>query len=98
MAANIRALRERPPGDPSLERYRETAVMLTGRAGATAQEGVDWVHRLTVRLGVPSLSGLGFSADQTGEAVRKARQASSMKGNPVALTEAELTAIYQQSL
>ena len=98
MAANIRALRERQPDDPSLERYRETAALLTGRTGATAREGVDWAQRLVARLEGPSLSSLGFSAEQAGEAVRKARQASSMKGNPVALTEAELTSIYHRSL
>lgn len=98
MGANIRALQERVPDHPALARYRETAVLLTGREGATPEEGVDWVRQLLEVLALPSLGRQGFAADQTAEAVAKARQASSMKGNPLSLTENELTAIFQGSL
>jgi alcohol dehydrogenase class IV len=98
MGANIRALQARVPDHPALARYRETAVLLTGREAATPEEGVDWVRQLLEVLALPSLGRLGFAADQTAEAVAKARQASSMKGNPVSLTENELTAIFQVSL
>ena len=98
MAANIRALKQRQPGHTALERYRETAVIVTGRPGAGVQDGVEWVRELARRLAVPSLGELGFTASQTDEAISKARQASSMKGNPIALTEEELAAIYRNSL
>jgi len=98
MAANIRALTGRDPGHPSLDRYRETAVLLIGRADAAAEDGVAWLRQLCQRLKVPSLGGIGFAAAQTAEAVSKACQASSMKGNPVMLTEEELAAIYRNAL
>lgn len=98
MAANIRALTGRDPGHPSLDRYRETAVLLIGRADATAEDGVAWLRQLCQRLKVPSLGGIGFAAAQTAEAVSKACQASSMKGNPVLLTEEELAAIFGNAL
>jgi alcohol dehydrogenase class IV len=98
MAANIRALRERQPNHPALVRYRETAVLLTGRDAVTAEDGVEWLRQLSRRLAVPPLGGLGFTQAQIDEAVSKARQASSMKGNPVALTEEELAAIYRNAL
>jgi len=98
MAANIRALTGRDPGHPSLDRYRETAVLLIGRADAAAEDGVAWLRQLCQRLKVPSLGGIGFAAAQTAEAVSKACQASSMKGNPVLLTEEELAAIYRDAL
>lgn len=98
MAANIQALTEREPDHPSLERYRETAVLLTGRADATAKDGVAWVRQLCQRLKVPSLERIGFTAAQTAEAVSKACRASSMKGNPVLLTEEDLAAIYRNAL
>ena len=98
MAANIQALTERQPDDPGLARYRETAVLLTGQAGAAAQDGVAWVRGICQRLNVPALGRMGFEAAQTEEAVSKARQASSMKGNPVALTEEELKRIYSKAL
>jgi alcohol dehydrogenase class IV len=98
MAANIQALTERDPDHPALDRYRETAVLLTGRADATAKDGVAWVRQLCQHLKVPSLERLGFTAAQTAEAVSKAGRASSMKGNPVMLTEEELAAIYRNAL
>jgi len=98
MAANIRALAEREPGRLSLDRYRETAVLLTGRVDATAEDGVAWVRQLCQRLKVPSLEKIGFTAAQTAETVSKACRASSMKGNPVLLTEEELAAIYRDAL
>jgi len=98
MAANIQALTERDPGHPSRDRYRQTAVLLTGRADATAKDGVAWVRQLCQRLKVPSLEKIGFTAAQTVEAVSKACRASSMKGNPVLLTEEELAAIYRNAL
>jgi alcohol dehydrogenase class IV len=98
MAANIQALTERDPDHPSLDRYRETAVLLTGQADATAKDGVAWVRQFCQRLKVPSLEKIGFTAAQTAEAVSKACRASSMKGNPVMLTEDELAAIYRNAL
>jgi len=98
MAANIRALGERHADHYALERYREAAVLLTGREGARPEDGVDWIRQLGRRLVVPSLGALGFTADQTTEAVFKARQASSMKGNPVGLTEEELAGIFRNAL
>ncbi len=98
MAANIRALENREAGHPALGRYAETAALLTGRPGATAADGVAWVGQLVQRLDVPSLGRMGFTAEQACEAVDKARQASSMKGNPVTLTEEALMGIYRRSL
>jgi len=98
MAANIQALGERQPDHPALDRYCETAIILTGRDDATAEDGVEWIRRLGRRLAVSSLGELGFTMDQTAEAVSKARQASSMKGNPVDLTEEELAGIFRNAL
>jgi len=98
MAANISALSERQPDQPALERYREAARMLTGRDDATGEDGVEWIRRIGRHLTLPSLAALGFKADQTAEAVSKARQASSMKGNPVELTEEELAGIFLNAL
>ena len=98
MEANIQALRRQTSGKPFLARYRETAVLLTGRDQARAEDGVNWLRQLAGRLAVPSLGDLGFTAAQTAEAVAKARQASSMKGNPVVLSEEELGTLFRRSL
>ena len=98
MAANIRALINRQPDSRFLGRYRETAALLTGDTVAAAEDGVAWVRQVCQRLKVPSLGSMGFGATQTDEAVSKARQASSMKGNPIALTKEELADIYSKAL
>src|SRR5213078_2209928 len=52
MEANIRALRARVPGDMALERFREVAQIVTGDWGATPEDGVEWVRRLSRELAV----------------------------------------------
>ena len=50
MAANIRALRQRAPDSGALRRYDEVARLLTGNAGATADDGVEWVRQIGCRF------------------------------------------------
>jgi alcohol dehydrogenase class IV len=90
MAANVRALRERQPDSPTLSRYRDIATLLTGRVQAEANEGVAWVRELCRALAVPPLRAFGLKETDVPAIVEKAAQASSMKANPVALTDAEL--------
>ena len=51
-----------------------------------------------VTLEVPGLSRYGMTAARIPELVTKARAASSMKGNPLPLTDAELVEIAAASL
>ncbi len=90
MAANLRALREREPRHPALERYQTVARTLTGNPNATADAGVDWVRQLVDDLQIPPLSRYGLSQEHVGEVVAKAEKASSMNANPVTLTAEEL--------
>jgi alcohol dehydrogenase class IV len=96
--ANIRALRERSPASPSRGRYTEVARILTGRDGATAEDGADWVQELGATLSVPGLSEHGLSSADLSAVVLKARKASSMRGNPIALTDEELHEIVEKAL
>ena len=72
--------------------------MLTGRDGASIDDGIDWVSALCRTLQVPGLSRYGMTVDRIPELVAKARAASSMKGNPVPLTDDELAEIAAESL
>ena len=87
---NLQALRTRDAANPALDRYRQIAVAITGQADAQAGDLLAWVSETVGLLGVPGLRRLGLDPGQHPEAVEKAAAASSMKGNPVALTEAEL--------
>lgn len=97
MEANVRALQQHSPFAQALARYDEIARLLTGDSGATAGDGVAWVQALVESLHVPPLSRFGVTPADFPEIVAKSQQASSMKANPIALTDAELTGILQQA-
>jgi len=98
MAANVAALRERAPGHPSLCRYEEVARLLTGDARASADEGVAWVRDLVADLGVPGLAAYGLDEATFDTLIPAAQRSSSMKGNPVALSDDELRAILARAM
>lgn len=97
MDTNIRALQARDPEHPSLRRYEEIARILTGDASASAHDGVTWTMQVVNELQIPKLSNYGMSEGQFPEAVEKTLQASSFKGNPIALNKKELTKILEQA-
>ena len=98
MAANLRALRARAADHPSIERYRQVAVALTGDATASPDVGVSAVARLCAELAVPGLRAYGLTDRDIGEVCRKARHASSMKANPVELSDEELRSTLRAAL
>jgi len=98
MDANIRALRRISLSSPSLSRYREVAAIVTGNKDATDEEGVDWVKNLCRDLAIPPLSIFGIKAGDIYTVVEKAKNSSSMKGNPVELSEQELANILSHGL
>jgi alcohol dehydrogenase class IV len=98
MSANIAALRERAPQNGALERYREIARILTKDREAMPEDGVEWVRNLTTQLAIPSLAGYGIRGKDAAELAEKASRSNSMKGNPIPLTSAELTAVIEISL
>jgi alcohol dehydrogenase class IV len=98
MEANIRALRERQPDSPSLARYTEVARLLTGQPQASAEDGAAWARELTAALNIPPLAQYGVRREHFPEIVEKAARASSMKGNPIPLTDTELTAVLETAL
>jgi alcohol dehydrogenase class IV len=98
MRINVAALRARDPDGPALARYREVATLVTGNPAATIEEGLGWVAELCRALEVPGLARHGMRESDVGALVGKARVASSMKGNPIALIDAELSEIATRAL
>ncbi|GIK73015.1 MAG: alcohol dehydrogenase [Chloroflexota bacterium] len=92
-AVNLRALRRRAPESPALARFAELPMLLTGNPDATPEEMIAWLRSLVVEFGIPSLGRYGFQRDDASAIVAKARVASSMKANPIVLTDDELTEI-----
>ncbi len=98
MAANIKALGERQPEDRALARYDQVARLLLDDHSAKASDAISWISETSRQLGIPGLGSFGVNAADFAEIVAKSAASSSMKGNPIALTAEELTAILQAAL
>jgi alcohol dehydrogenase class IV len=98
MAANISALINRSPGHPTLERYTKVGKLLSGDPAATADTAVQWVQTFCQHANIQPLSFFGLTETHFSKIIEKALKASSMKGNPITLTEDELRNILQRSL
>jgi alcohol dehydrogenase class IV len=97
MEATITACRG--SGDEAtLDRYAEVARLLTGKAAAGPEVGVAWVRQLVRDLAIPPLATYGMTAADLPAVIEKAKQASSMKGNPVVLDDATLRSILANAL
>ena len=97
MEANLNAAR-RQSGSHIESRYAEVAQMLTGNAGAKAEDGVAWTKQLVTTLRIPTLKTYGIRESALDEIVIKSQNASSMKANPVALAPDDLREILVRAL
>lgn len=97
MDTNVRALKSREAKSVALARYDEIAQLLTGKAAAQAADGVTWVQGLCAVLKVPSLAEFGLKEQDFPTIVEKSQRSSSMKGNPIELTEDELLEILREA-
>jgi alcohol dehydrogenase class IV len=92
MRKNRHALANRAADSPLHLRYRELDALLGKKDDAT-----PWIADLVRDCGIPSLSALGLRLEDFPLLVEKAKVASSMRGNPIVLTDEELIDILHQS-
>lgn len=85
--ANLAALRARAPSNPAIARYAEIEAILP----------IPSLSDLRRRLGVRSLGALGMTEADVAPIVKDSR-GSSMKYNPVVLTDAELAAVLRAAI
>ena len=85
-------------GSSRIERFNELGPLLTGDAGSGSAAAIDFTHSLNRSFGVASLSSHGVRASDIPLIVEKGSRASSMKGNPVPLTEPALKDILEAAL
>ncbi len=95
---NVAALQKREPESEVLLRYAEAAQILTGDPTATVEKGSAWLENLLNELNIPSLRDYGITEHGVPEIVARSIAASSMKANPILLTEDELAGILKESL
>jgi len=96
--ANVRAARSAPTAAGVLNRYTEAARLLTGQPAASVEDGLAWIRETLTLLHVPGLATLGLEPRHADDIAAKALVSSSMKGNPVPLSQADLKAILLQAL
>ena len=81
-----------------LARYETVAKAVTGDENASVQDGVEWTKSLVKSCGVPGLGSMGLKESDFDSVVQKSKESSSMKGNPVALTDEELKEMLRAAL
>ena len=96
--ANVVALRAGPPGHPALDRYAQVARLLTGRPGASVEDGVAWIRETLALLRIPGLGVFGIGPQHADDVAAKAARSSSMQGNPVALSTSDLRAVLLRAI
>ena len=98
VSANLTAARCLGADHPVIARVAEVAALLTGRAEARPEDAVTWLHAQREALGVAGLAAYGARVDDEPEVVAAAKQASSMKANPIELDDATLAGILTESM
>lgn len=97
-AVNIRALERREPGHPALVRYARLGTLLGSRShdgDAVARRTlVELLEDWTRRLSLPLLGDYGVTAGDV-EALVADSRGSSMKTNPIVLSDAEVAEILR---
>jgi alcohol dehydrogenase class IV len=103
--ANVRALRSGPPGSEGgsggervLAKYAEVARLLTGAPDASVEDGLAWIRETIARLAVPGLAAYGVRPADAGDIAADAARSSSMRGNPVPLSDDDLRAVVRGAL
>jgi alcohol dehydrogenase class IV len=85
-------------GNPALHRYFELARLLNNAPGMKTADGIHWARAMVKTLAIPGLAAYGLKTADIPGIAQRAAQASSMKGNPILLTNAELTEILERAL
>jgi alcohol dehydrogenase len=99
--ANLGALTARAPGSAALARYADAGRIVTARPDLTddaARDGlVTELQAWTEALGLPRLADYGMTGADLSDIVADSR-GSSMRTNPIVLTDPEITAILAACL
>ncbi len=98
---NIRALRSRAPQHPALDKYAEVGNLIAKPPPSDREEAYDelvrTLHEWTARLKIPNLGGYAVRDFHVDKIVAGSR-GSSMKTNPIVLTDGEIAEIVRMRL
>ncbi len=95
---NINSLLKKDDSSDSLNRFETTAQILTDNINAGTEDVINWIKKICLDMKIPALKEIGLKESNIPGIVRQAKNSSSTKGNPVELTEEELTQILRQAM
>jgi alcohol dehydrogenase class IV len=95
---NIEALKNKSSHQPYLKRYEMVAEILTNNPHAIFEDGIIYLKTLIEDLNIPTLAAFGITTNDFPAIIEKARNSSSMKGNPIELSEADMFVILNNAL
>jgi alcohol dehydrogenase len=98
---NIRALRARRSDSPALEKYAQVGRLLSGRPSLLREEASELLMQTlndwTQRMEMPRLGAYGIQEQDTPRIIANCR-GSSMRTNPIELTDAEVREVLMRRL
>jgi alcohol dehydrogenase class IV len=95
---NVKSLIKNNPSSDSLKRFDTIAQNLTNNTQVSAMDAVSWIKNICAEMKIPALKDFGLKESHIPEIVKQAKKSSSTKGNPVELTDEELTQILYEAL
>ena len=102
MRANVEALRAESPAHPAAGRYAAVGRMLTGRADLGDADAIDagiaFVANLANDLPIRPLGEMGLTVEAIPAVIAQARKSSSMRYNPVALSDEAMAGILAAAI
>lgn len=98
LEVNHHALKERSTHHPTLQKIDELAEMICNKPNASFQNALDWIFETVDKLNIPNLGAYGVTSDYLPALIDKAKNASSMKGNPIELTDSEIETLIRKAI
>jgi alcohol dehydrogenase class IV len=102
MAANVDALLAESADHPALRRYATIGKTLSRQGDmpdtVAIESAIQIVSELTVRLRIPRLNSFGLTSEKISVLAELAEKASSMRYNPVVLSQQTLCEILEKAM
>ncbi len=95
LRGNLERLRQTDGVSVTLEKFHEMGRILTGNAEAAAENGLEWIRLLCVEFRLPPLGQSGLPDGDFTNIAAMAQKSSSMRGNPVSLSDSDLIRILE---
>ena len=94
---NARIIAERENNSQIHHRFLDIARWVSGNEKAKIEDGVDALRNIAEKMNIPKLSDFGIKKSDFPMIIKKSKNSSSMKGNPIQLSDNEMENILDLS-